>query len=165
MIQAIFNIFIRSMSTDAESPADQIDIEINNQTILFSIKLLCKRIGEQQPLAFVKVIKFMAENMIVKSLYLSDNEKADLNIQNINLLSSVLLCVGELCLKLKSTALVYLNKIMTFTLEIVDVIRKKTGHFEENSTKDMDVEYLKNAGNVKKSGGVNKNYELLILRF
>lgn len=153
------------MVTDVvESPADQIDIEINNQTILFSIKLLCKRIGETQPLAFVKVIRFISDNMIVRGLYLPETGEL-LNIQNINLLSSVLLCVGELCLKLKSTALVYLNRIMTFTLEIVDVIRKKTGHFEEgDSDKDLDVEYLKEDGSATKPGSVNKNYELLILR-
>lgn len=155
------------MATDVvvESPADQIDIEINNQTILFSIKLLCKRIGETQPLAFVKVIRFISDNMIVRGLYLPEATGELLNIQNINLLSSVLLCVGELCLKLKSTALVYLNKIMTFTLEIVDVIRKKTGNFEEADTdKDLDVEYLKQDSGATKPGSVNKNYELLILR-
>lgn len=155
------------MVTDVESPSDQIDTEINNQTILFSIKLLCKRIGETQPLAFVKVIRFISDNMIVRSLYLPETPNTGelLNIQNINLLSSVLLCVGELCLKLKSNALVYLNKIMTFTLEIVDVIRKKTGHFEKNdSGKDLDVEYLKLDGSGTKAGSVNKNYELLILR-
>ena len=69
------------MIVDNESPADQVDIEINNQTILFSIKLLCKRIGEQHPLAFVKVINFISEKLIVKSMYLPNK---DLSIQNIS---------------------------------------------------------------------------------
>jgi len=141
------------MVSDGDSASDQVDIEINNQTILFAIKLLCKRIGEQHPLAFVKVMK-----MIVKSMYVTEDQ---LNIQNVNLLSSVLLCVGELCLKLKSTALVYLNQIMTFTLDIVDIVRKKTGHFDENE-ENLDVTYLTT---VARTGTpINKNYELLILR-
>lgn len=147
------------MAVDNESPADQVDIEINNQTILFSIKLLCKRIGEQHPLAFVKVLQFITEKLIVKEMYL---RKDDLSIQNISLLASVLLCVGEICLKLKSTALVYLNQIMTFTLEIVDVIRKNTGSFDENSTDDCDVKFLTAKSN--ETIKINKNYELLILR-
>jgi hypothetical protein len=146
------------MVSDGDSASDQVDIEINNQTILFAIKLLCKRIGEQHPLAFVKVMKCISERMIVKSMYVTEDQ---LNIQNVNLLSSVLLCVGELCLKLKSTALVYLNQIMTFTLDIVDIVRKKTGHFDENE-ENLDVTFLTT---VARTGTpINKNYELLILR-
>ena len=104
-----------------------LDIEINNQTILFSIKLLCKRIGEQNPLSFVRVIKFLSENLIDKTLYLREYNKS---IQNVNLLSSVLLCIGEVCLKLKSNALVYLNQIMLFVLDIIDVIRAKLNDSE-----------------------------------
>lgn len=148
------------METDSESPSDQVDIEINNQTILFSIKLLCKRIGEQQPLAFVKVIKFISEHMLIRSMYVLGSD--ELNIQNINLLSSLLLCVGELCLQLKSTALVYLNQIMTFTLEIVDVMRKKTDSFDENSSDDEQMKYLSAVAHTPVT--MNKNYELLILR-
>ena len=118
------------METDAEQQqhhTSSLDIEINNQTILFSIKLLCKRIGEQNPLSFVRVIKFLSENLIDKTLYLRENNKS---IQNVNLLSSVLLCIGEVCLKLKSNALVYLNQIMLFVLDIIDVIRAKLNDSE-----------------------------------
>ncbi len=152
------------MVTDSELPSDQVDIEINNQTILFAIKLLCKRIGEKHPLAFVKVMKSISEKMIVKTMYVpADTTNMDqLNIQNVNLLSSVLLCVGELCLKLKSTALVYLNQIMTFTLDIVDIVRKKTGNFDENE-QNLNVNYL--ITEARAGSLINKNYELLILRY
>ncbi len=144
------------MDTDESTTESALDIEINNQTILFSIKLLCKRIGEQNPLAFVKVIKFMSENLINTKLYIKD-----LNIHNINLLSSVLLCAGELCLKLKSSSLIYLNQIMTFTLEIIDVIRAKCGH-ENDLNDDFEENKLKSSTAILPALS-NKNLELLTL--
>jgi hypothetical protein len=145
-----------SMDTDEiDSP---VDIEINNQTILFSIKLLCKRIGEQNPLAFVKVIKFLSENLINTRLYIKDSGENP-TIHNINLLSSVLLCAGELCLKLKSSALIYLNQIMTFTLEIIDIIRSKSG-MENDLTDDYEKE---NKDPTTSLVLTNKNMELLTL--
>ena len=161
LLIALLEDLLASMEIGAHT--DQLEVEINNQTILFSIKLLCKRIGEQNPLAFVKVIKFVCQNLIQTSMYLN---AADSNINNINLLSSVLLCVGELCLKLKSTALIYLNQIMNFTLEIVDVIRKRTGCFDEQlpASTDIDVLYLSEQSAAAQTvPAINKNYELLIL--
>ena len=51
---------------------------------------------------------------------------------------------------------------MTFTLEIVDVIRKNTGSFDENSNEDCDVKFL--TATSQETVKFNKNYELLILR-
>lgn len=104
-----------------------VEVEINNQTVLFCLKLLCKRIGEQNSLAFVKVIKYLSENLLEKNLYwkVTDTSKGNLILDNVNLLSSVLLCCGELCLKLKSNALVYLNRIVEFNLNVVDFVRAK----------------------------------------
>jgi hypothetical protein len=111
-------------SIQLNEPNATIDTEINNQTVLFSIKLICKRIGEHSPLAFVKVLSFLSENLIHKSLYFNtDSDK----IKNVNLLSSVLLCIGEVCLKLKTNSLKHLNQIMVFNLDIIDYIRKKLG--------------------------------------
>lgn len=110
-------------SIQVQSPsASSAEVEINNQTVLFCLKLLCKRIGERNPLAFVKVIKYLSENLLDKALYFKPDSKS---IENINLLSSVLLCCGELCLKLKSNALVYLNQILAFDLDVVDFVRGK----------------------------------------
>lgn len=92
------------------------EVEINNQTILFSIKLLCKRIGDKHSLAFIKVLKFLCENYIDKNT--TDSMLASKK-SNFNLLSSVLLCLGELCFKLKSSCLIYLNKIVKFILDIL----------------------------------------------
>jgi hypothetical protein len=47
----------------------------------------------------------------------SDNSKSLL--KNTNLLSSILLCLGELCSKLKTSSLVYLNKIIKFILNLL----------------------------------------------
>lgn len=140
-----------------------LDIEINNQTILFSIKLLCKRIGEQNPLSFVRVIKFLSENLIEKSLYIKENTSpSDATIHNVNLLSSVLLCIGEVCLKLKSNALAYLNQIMIFVLDIVDIMRAKLGDSE--SSDDLVVDFEANESNVTKQFlSTFKVYELLMI--
>lgn len=154
-------------STDVSS----MDIEINNQTILFSIKLLCKRIGEQNPLAFVKVIKYLSENLIDKKLYIKSARKSDEQVHeslsNSNLLSSVLLCIGEVCLKLKTNALTYLNQIMSFTLEIVDFVRARIGDTESSVDLDliMDYDRLIGQGNAeaKENSSIFKNYELLAL--
>ena len=103
---------------------DTVDIEINNQTILFSIKLLCKRIGEQNQLAFMKVLRFLCDNLIDKANYTIPAAKPNselVKLKNTNLLSSVELCIGELCLKLKSSCLIYLNKIVNFTLDILQM--------------------------------------------
>lgn len=108
-------------TTTTSTPTDESsEIEVNNQTVLFCLKLLCKRIGERNPLAFVKVVKYVSENLLDKSLYLSSS-----SIRNVNLLSGVLLLCGELCLKLKSNALVYLNQIVSFDLDVVDFVRGK----------------------------------------
>ena len=128
-----------------------VDAEINNQTVLFSIKLLCKRIGEQNPLAFAKVLKFLSENLINLSSYVKGEF-----IHNSNLLSSVLLCIGEVCLKLKSNSLSNLNQIMTFTLTILDLIETKIG------TIDLDLIDEYNSKTTKLENKF-KNYELLAL--
>lgn len=118
------SIHLDPMEVDSQhEQVSHVDIEINNQTVLFCLKLLCKRIGEQNPLAFVKVIKYLSENLIDKSLYFKSAEAKSIN--NLNLLSSVLLCSGELCLKLKSNSLTYLNQIVSFDLDIVDFVRAK----------------------------------------
>ena len=93
------------------------EIEINNQTILFTIKLLTKRIGDKNTIAFMKVLKYLCENLLNKSLYLISNEK----IINQNFLASVLLLCGELCRCLKSSCLIYLNQIVTFIFNIIDL--------------------------------------------
>lgn len=112
---------VQTTTTTTTSPSDESgEIEVNNQTVLFCLKLLCKRIGERNPLAFVKVVKYVSENLLDKSLYLSSS-----SMRNVNLLSGVLLLCGELCLKLKSNALVYLNQIVSFDLDVVDFVRGK----------------------------------------
>jgi hypothetical protein len=123
---------IDSINSSTMSLGDKVDIEINNQTVLFSIKLLCKRIGEKNPLAFVKVVKFLIENSLIEEkTYLSVASKkittttTTTTIENINLLSSVLLCIGEVCLKLKTSSLIYLNRIIKFCLKMIDVIQAK----------------------------------------
>lgn len=103
------------------------DAEINNQTVLFSIKLICKRIGEHTPLAFVKVLAYLSEKLIDKKLYFNEDEKKSSKLRNVNLLSSVLLCIGEVCLKLKTNSLKHLGQIMVFNLDVIDFIRKKLG--------------------------------------
>ena len=113
-------------SIQLNEPNASLDVEINNQTVLFSIKLICKRIGEHSPLAFVKVLGFLSENLIDRSLYFLNNDR----LKNVNLLSSVLLCIGEVCLKLKTNSLKHLNQIMMFNLDIIDHIRKKLGDSE-----------------------------------
>ena len=118
------SIYLDPMEVDStDQLVSPVDIEINNQTVLFCLKLLCKRIGEKNPLAFVKVIKYLSENLIDKSLYLKNSEAK--SIINLNMLSSVLLCSGELCLKLKSNSLTYLNQIVSFNLDIMDFVRAK----------------------------------------
>jgi hypothetical protein len=115
-----------ALSSQQQQLVSAVDIEINNQTVLFSIKLICKRIGDHCPLAFVKVLTYLSENLISdKSLYF--NAAADNKIKNVNLLSSVLLCIGEVCLKLKTNSLKHLNQIMVFNLDIIDYIRMKLG--------------------------------------
>lgn len=115
---------IDATATDTENSHE---VEVNNQTVLFCLKLLCKRIGERYPLAFVNVVKYVSENLLEKTLYLpmSGSGLRGGRIQNVNLLSSVLLCCGELCLKLKSNALVYLNQIVSFDLDVIDFVRGK----------------------------------------
>lgn len=116
------------METDSSvsTTASSLDTEITNQTILFSIKLLCKRIGERNPLAFVRVLHFLSEHLTHTSLYIVVNKDASVtnkpasSLRNVNLLASVLLCVGEVCLKLKSNALSHLNQTMLFALDIAD---------------------------------------------
>ncbi|CAF0714899.1 unnamed protein product [Brachionus calyciflorus] len=150
-------------SIQLNKPTDisPVDLEINNQTVLFSIKLLCKRIGEQNPLAFVKVLKFLSENLIDKSFYIKQGKDS---IQNSNLLSSVLLCIGEVCLKLKSNSLSYLNQIMSFTLEIVDFVRVKLGDSNSSVDNDLIDEYqLKLNGKEREVMSNFKNYELLAI--
>lgn len=152
------------------TPSSSADVEVNNQTVLFCLKLLCKRIGERNPLAFVKVVKYLSENLLDKTLYMRPEAKS---IDNVNLLSVVLLCCGELCLKLKSNALVYLNQIVSFDLDVIDFVRGKlesavqlkpsdedelTDEFEEARGK-REVEKEANARFLKKF----KTYELLML--
>ena len=95
------------------------EVEINNQTILFTIKLLSKRIGDKNSIAFMKVLKYLCENLINKNLYLITDDKSKLINQNF--LASVLLCIGELCSKLKSSTLVYLNQVVNFIFDIIDL--------------------------------------------
>jgi hypothetical protein len=129
LLMTMLDDLLRSIQLN--EPNATVDIEINNQTVLFSIKLICKRIGEHSPLAFVKVLAFLSENLIHKSLYFNaENDK----MRNVNLLSSVLLCIGEVCLKLKTNSLKHLNQIMVFNLDIIDYIRKKLGD-TDNSEK------------------------------
>ena len=146
-----------------EKANSSVDTEINNQTILFSIKLLCKRIGEQNPLAFVKVIKFLSENLINKQLFI---KKDNLSLQNVNLLSSLLLCIGEVCLKLKSNSLVYLNQIMLFTLDIADLIRAKLedpAGQAETSLADEFTNLNLDAQTMNKKMAVFKTHEILMI--
>ena len=148
------------METEDDSAHfNSLDIEINNQTILFSIKLLCKRIGEQNPLAFVRVIKFLSENLIDKSLYIKDGDK----IHNSNLLSSVLLCIGEVCLKLKSNAIPYLNQTMIFALEIVDILRSKLGDNEDSDDLISDFDAKASKQENAKLIATFKSFELLMI--
>jgi hypothetical protein len=152
------------------------DIEVNNQTILFSIKLICKRIGEHNPLAFIKVLNFLCENLIDKSLYFITNNETT-KFKNINLLSSVLLCIGEVCLKLKTNSLKHLNQIMLFNLSIIDFIRHRFGDMDKTSL-DTDLiddfnkmnigdgsdnKKLSSSKKAASLAGEFKNYELLIL--
>ena len=119
LLISLVDDLLDSIQLDAQS----VDVEINNQTVLFCLKLLCKRIGENNPLAFVKVIKYLSENLLDKTIYWK--EANPMKLENANLLSSVLLCCGELCLKLKSNALVYLNQIVRFDLDAIDFVRGK----------------------------------------
>jgi hypothetical protein len=151
--------------TTIHSETNSLEIEINNQTILFSIKLLCKRIGEQNPLAFVRVIKYLSENLIDKSLYIVSGSNNSVKLHNVNLLSSVLLCIGEVCLKLKSSALTYLNQIMLFTLEIVDEIRAKLGDSQQSDDIINDFTQQKENSSESKTSftATFKSFELLTI--
>ncbi len=102
-------------------PLDEqlVDIEINNQQILFTIKLLCKRIGDTNSYAFMKILKFICENLIDPNLFLKSESGNKSLLKNTNLLSSILLCLGELCSKLKTSSLVYLNRIIKFVLDLL----------------------------------------------
>ena len=124
---------------DALEAVDDDEAEVNNQTVLFAIKLVCKRIGESNPLAFSKVIKALCDKFVHRKIFVHEEKEKELGLVNVNLLSSLLLCLGELCLKLKSQALKYLNQVMTFTLEMVEQVKRA-------SNKPL-----------------GKNYELLVL--
>ncbi|RNA28958.1 HEAT repeat-containing 1 [Brachionus plicatilis] len=154
MITMIDDLLSSIQLTKAEQ-ISSIDVEINNQTVLFSIKLLCKRIGEQNPLAFAKVLKFLSDNLIDLKLYINDHL-----IQNSNLLSSVLLCIGEVCLKLKSNSLPYLNQIMTFTLAILDLVQSKICPIDQDLVDDYN---WKVCAKSPKSENKFKHYELLAI--
>ena len=156
LLISMIDDLLNSIILENVSGLNQVEIEINNQSILFSIKLLCKRIGEENPLAFVKVIKYLTDNLINKKLYIDDK----LKLNNSNVLSSVLLCIGEVCLKLKSNALIYLNQIMLFTLDIIDLIKSKID--QNNDTLGDDLENIR-PKNFEQIAVTFKNNELLIL--
>jgi hypothetical protein len=77
------------------------------------------------------------------------------------------LCIGEICLKLKSNTLIYLNKIMIFVLEIVDLISAKL----DTTSKEVDQDLLNDFQRLEEANKVNmtvassqfKSLELLIL--
>jgi hypothetical protein len=156
LLISMIDDLLNSIILENVAGLNQVEIEINNQSILFSIKLLCKRIGEENPLAFVKVIKYLTDNLVNKKLYIDDK----LKLNNSNVLSSVLLCIGEVCLKLKSNALIYLNQIMLFNLDIIDLIKSKIDQNNESIGDDLINLRPKNFEQIAVTF---KNNELLIL--
>ena len=120
------------------------------------------------------MLKFLAEHLIDKRLYVklsvSDNSTTAKTspplLHNSNLLSSVLLCIGEVCLKLKSSSLVYLNKVMTFALAIVDIVRAKLGN-RDNAADSTLVTEFKTSSTTSSSHSsfltAFKQHELLML--
>uniref|UniRef100_A0A8C3L5Y5 HEAT repeat-containing protein 1 n=1 Tax=Chrysolophus pictus TaxID=9089 RepID=A0A8C3L5Y5_CHRPC len=77
---------------------------INRQTALFSLKLLCKGFGTENPLPFVPVLK--------TAIDLVSSEKEEKNV-----MGSALLCIAEVTCTLKAQAIPQLPRLMPALLE------------------------------------------------
>ncbi|XP_040554197.1 HEAT repeat-containing protein 1 [Gallus gallus] len=77
---------------------------INRQTALFSLKLLCKGFGTENPLPFVPVLK--------TAIDLVSSEKEDKNV-----MGSALLCIAEVTCTLKAQAIPQLPRLMPALLK------------------------------------------------
>jgi hypothetical protein len=60
---------VSEIKIDKTQPKLSNELEINNQTILFTIKLLTKRIGDKNSIAFIKVLKYLCENLFPLPLF------------------------------------------------------------------------------------------------
>uniref|UniRef100_A0A8C2YGR1 HEAT repeat-containing protein 1 n=1 Tax=Coturnix japonica TaxID=93934 RepID=A0A8C2YGR1_COTJA len=77
---------------------------INRQTALFSLKLLCKGFGTENPLPFVRVLK--------TAIDLVSSEKEEKNV-----MGSALLCIAEVTCTLKAQAIPQLPRLMPALLK------------------------------------------------
>ncbi|NXG45204.1 HEAT1 protein, partial [Psilopogon haemacephalus] len=77
---------------------------INRQTALFSLKLLCKGFGTENPMPFVPVLK--------TSIDLISSEKEEKNV-----MGSALLCIAEVTCTLKAQAIPQLPRLMPALLK------------------------------------------------
>ncbi|NXV14840.1 HEAT1 protein, partial [Cepphus grylle] len=77
---------------------------INRQTALFSLKLLCKGFGTENPLPFVPVLK--------TAIDLISSEKEEKNV-----MGSALLCIAEVTCTLKAQAIPQLPRLMSALLK------------------------------------------------
>ncbi|XP_077981207.1 HEAT repeat-containing protein 1-like [Glandiceps talaboti] len=86
---------------------DMEELNINKQTALYSLKLLCKIFGLEHPKSFTPVIE------VVTRIFSSENS-------NPQVAASALLCLAELCTNLKAHNIPYLSKFMPPLLEVLD---------------------------------------------
>ena len=92
----------------------------NKQLALYTLKLLCKVLGEEHPTEFVKVFPAVIHCLETQGLPLP-------------LLANALLCVAELVSCLKAHAIPYLPQFMPSMLEAVKVIQDKDDEILTNS--------------------------------
>lgn len=95
-----------------------LEIEMNQQTALLAIKLLSKLLGPIQPIKFKPIL------ILVTGFTAESN-----NIQQ-NVLSSVVLCLAELCNNLGSSAIENIPNIMPALINILKTKTKEEGTVE-----------------------------------
>nr|XP_002737451.2 PREDICTED: LOW QUALITY PROTEIN: HEAT repeat-containing protein 1 [Saccoglossus kowalevskii] len=83
------------------------ELDVNRQTALYSLKLLCKVLGCDNPQHFTPVMDIVTKVFSTK----------DINSQ---VAASALLCLAELCSSLKAHCIPYLNKFMPSLVTILD---------------------------------------------
>lgn len=108
LIPSIINV-IESVDNDAEMQSDH---ELIQQTALLSLKLLIKLLAIKSPEKFVTILDFVTD--MIKS-----------NTTKGNILASLMLCLAELCNKLRAHAIPGLVRYMPAVIKILKNQKKQ----------------------------------------